>query len=217
MPFTVFSLDCNSEIFAAAVRDCDRAVLVGDSRTFGKGTVLDVVPLERFLRFIDKKFEAGSATYEMAMFFRPGGGSVQQLGIAPDIQLPSLTEELKIGEIYLDNHLPYDSIDPVPFQTFDSGLDEKIARLRDRSKNRIAADPAYSRLLKRIEQLRRYNEKEAVSLNEEERWKEYQQEKLVSEETEKLMTDAADEDAGKAPDPVLAEAVNIAADFAGMK
>ena len=206
-----------SEIFAAALRDCDRAIVVGDSSTFGKGTVLSVEQFNPRIRLFGTSFPAGSATYEMAMFFRPGGGSVQQLGIAPDIQLPSLTEELKIGEMYLDNHLPYDSIDPVPFQTFDSGLDEKIARLRDRSESRIAADPAYSRLLKRIEQLRRYNEKEAVSLNEEERWKEYQQEKLVSEETEKLMTDAADEDAGKAPDPVLAEAVNIAADFAGMK
>ena len=70
----------SSEIFAAALRDNSRAVLVGDSRTFGKGTILQVEPLEDSLSFLGRKIPAGLLTYEMAMFFRVAGGSPQQLG-----------------------------------------------------------------------------------------------------------------------------------------
>ena len=73
--------------------------------------------LDRFLKFIGENFEAGSAIYETAMFYRIAGGSVQQLGITPDIQLPSLTEELEIGEMFMDNHLPWDTIKPVEERT----------------------------------------------------------------------------------------------------
>ncbi len=207
-----------AEIFAAAVRDCDRAVLVGDSRTFGKGTVLDVVPLERFLRFIDKKFEAGSATYEMAMFYRTAGGSVQQLGIAPDIQLPSLSEQLEIGEMFMDNHLPWDSIKPVPRDKFDPELTAKITDLKAASRSRVAANPEFAKLQKRIELFNKYKDKKEVSLNEEQRWKEYLEEKQVQEDSEKLYAEEAGVSSDDAVvDPVLEEAANIAGDLANWK
>ncbi len=205
-----------AEIFAAAVRDCDRAVLVGDSRTFGKGTVLDVVQLKRFLRFIDKKFETGSATYEMAMFFRTAGGSVQQLGIAADIRLPSLSEELEIGEMFQDNHLPWDSIKAVPRRTFDPELAAKIERLKENSARRVAASPEFAMLQKRIALFNQYKDRKEVSLNEEQRWKEYQAEKQIRKDSEELYEEKSrhSEADKKKADPVLQEAANIAAELA---
>ncbi len=204
-----------TEIFAAALRDCERAVLVGDSRTFGKGTVLNVMQLDRFLKFIGENFDAGSAIYETAMFYRIAGGSVQQLGIVPDIQLPSLTEELEIGEMFMDNHLPWDTIKPVPFKKFNPEHIAKIPALTEASKARIATSPEYQNLLRKIELFRKYKDKKEVSLNEDARWREYQEEKQVQDESERLYQEDSDGKVGKKQaDPELDETVNIAADLA---
>ncbi|MBO5763101.1 MAG: PDZ domain-containing protein, partial [Lentisphaeria bacterium] len=94
-----------SEIFTGAIQDYRRGVVAGDTRTFGKGTVLTIIQLEQMLGYINKKFPAGSIRLETAMFFRPSGGSVQQLGVTSDLPLPSLTEKLEVGEMFSDNHL----------------------------------------------------------------------------------------------------------------
>lgn len=209
-----------AEIFAAAVRDCGRALLVGDSRTFGKGTVLDVVSLERFLRFIDKKFPTGSATYETAMFYRTTGGSVQQLGIASDIPLPSLSEELEIGEMFLDNHLPWDSIRPVPRPKYDPELAGKIAALKSRSEARVKANPEFAKLLRRIGIFRKYKDRKEISLNEETRWKEYLEEKEYQEESDRLYEEEAgiaQKEKDRKFDPALTEAAQIAGELADWK
>ncbi len=205
-----------AEIFTAALRDCGRALVVGDSRTFGKGTVLDVVPLERYLKFVGRNFPAGSATYETAMFYRTAGGSVQQLGIEPDIQLPSLTEQMEVGEMFMENHLPWDSIKPVPREIVNPGLTSCLPALKAASAKRIAADPEYQTLLRRIELFKRYKDRKEVSLNEAKRWKEYREEKAIQEESERLYEEQAGvsgkSDSAKL-DPVLNEAVNIAGDL----
>ena len=204
-----------AEIFTAALRDCGRALVVGDSRTFGKGTVLDVVPLERYLKFVGRDFPAGSATYETAMFYRTAGGSVQQLGIEPDIQLPSLTEQMEIGEMFMDNHLPWDAIKPVRREMANPGPQAHLPALKAASEKRIAADPEYQTLLRRIDLFKRYKDRKEVSLNEAKRWKEYREEKEIQEESERLYEEQAG-GAGKAGvknDPVLSEAVRIAGDL----
>lgn len=205
-----------AEIFTAALRDCGRALVVGDSRTFGKGTVLDVVPLERYLKFVGRDFPAGSATYETAMFYRTAGGSVQQLGIEPDIQLPSLTEHMEVGEMFMDNHLPWDSIKPVRREIVNPGLSSYLPALKSASEKRIAADPEYQTLLRRIDLFKRYKDRKEVSLNEAKRWKEYREEKEIQEASERLYEEQAGisgkSDAAKF-DPVLNEAVHIAGDL----
>ena len=128
-----------AEIFAAALRDCDRAVVVGDSRSFGKGTVLQVEKLrEGYSLFNPNRRAGGSVTFEIEMFYRTSGSSVQQLGIRSDIRIPSITEEMKAGEMFLDNHLPWDNINPVNRQSHIPDLEEKIAVLKKRSAQRIA-------------------------------------------------------------------------------
>lgn len=206
-----------SEIFAAAMRDCERAILVGDSRTFGKGTVLNVIQLDRYLKYIGEQFEAGSAIYETAMFYRIAGGSVQQLGITPDIQLPSLTEEMEIGEMFMDNHLPWDNIEPVRFKKFKPEHIAKIPKLAEASQKRIKSSQEYQSLIRKIEIFRKYKDKKEVSLNEEKRWQEYQEEKQVQEDADRLYQDNAGEtnqSNKKILDPELNEAACIAADLA---
>ncbi len=204
-----------SEIFAAAISDFRRGLIVGDTRTFGKGTVLDVLSLERFLKYIGQNFPVGSVTYETAMFYRIMGSSVQQLGISSDIVLPSLTEQLEMGEMFLDNHLPWDSIKKTDFEYYNEKLKDKVPELKKRSDSRVKTDAEYGKLLHKIELYNKYKNKKDLSLNEDTRWKEYKEEKLVSEDTDKLLDDEENVDgkSKKDADPILDEAVNIAADM----
>ncbi len=207
-----------AEIFAGAIKDYRRGLLVGDSRTFGKGTVLTMRPLEQLLGLVNRKFPAGSVRLETAMFFRVSGDSVQQLGIAPDIKLPSITEELEVGEMFSDNHLPWDSIPKQSYRIWDRTVDGKVADLKKKSDERMAQSPEYKKLNEQILRIRKQLAKKTVSLNEEKRWKEYL--------AEKELQDSLDDDENPAPkrsgrnnrndgpDPVLDEAANIMLDFA---
>ena len=202
----------SSEIFSAALRDNNRAVIVGDSRTFGKGTILQVEELQDSLRFLGRKIPAGLVTYECAMFFRVAGGSPQQLGIASDVVIPSLTEEMKMGEMYLDHHLPWSEVEPVRSANCDPQLESKIPELRRRSKARIDSSREFSVLRRKIEVYRRLRDRKRISLNEKTRWQEYEQEKAVEEENDKAMGEKKSGD--DEPDPVLDEAVRVASDLA---
>lgn len=90
-----------SEIFAAAVQDTGRGLIVG-SRTFGKGTVQGLLPIDR-----------GQLKLTQAKFYRLEGGSTQNQGVVPDVTFPSLYDENEVGESSLDYALPWDRIDPV--------------------------------------------------------------------------------------------------------
>lgn len=207
----------SAEIFTGAMRDSNRAVIVGDSRTFGKGTVLRVESLDRYNSWFGKAQPAGALTFETAMFFRPSGGSVQQLGIVPDIRLTTLTDEMEIGEIFMENHLPWDAVAAASDAKFDPELDAKIPELKKRSAARIAADPRYQAFVRRVGQFRDIRKRKQISLNEATRWAEYVKEKQVSEEVEALEKAEAGEHTDKKEHPerdlVLTEAVNIAADL----
>ena len=205
-----------AEIFSAALRDSGRAVMVGDSRTFGKSTVLNVEDLSPY-NALFRRISAGTVIFESAMFYRINGCSVQQLGVQPDILLPSLTEEMELGEMYFDNHLPWDQTAAASFKVFDPALKGKIAVLKANSAQRIAASAEYGKLIRQIELYRKIRNRKVVSLNESKRRKEHADEKQLIEETEKIMEESGSVSAGKksrASDPVLSEAVNIAADLA---
>jgi carboxyl-terminal processing protease len=202
-----------AEIFAAALRDCDRAVIVGDSRSFGKGTVLQVEKMKEGFNFLKaNRRDIGSITFEIEMFYRISGSSVQQLGIRSDVRIPSLTEEMKAGEMFLDNHLPWDSIAPVSRNRFIPDLDQKIAVLKKNSAARIAASQEFKALQRRIDIYRAHRKKNSVSLNEEKRWKDYQQEKSISDAEEKEMG-LNDNKKKEALDAAAKEALDIAVDL----
>ena len=204
-----------AEIFAAAIKDYRRGILVGDSRTYGKGTVLSVIQLEKMLGFINRKFPAGSVRLETAMFFRINGDSVQQLGVRPDIILPSMTEPLEVGEMFSSNHLPWDSIPAQSYRIYDPGMEKLLPQIQRQSEARIAKDPEYLKLLRRQKRLRDQLAAKAVSLNEEKRWQEYLADRKlgVSEEQQEEELDAPRGKKKNAADPVLRESEQIAIDY----
>ena len=206
----------SSEIFSAALRDNNRAVIAGDSRTFGKGTILQVEELQDSLRFLGIKIPAGLVTYECAMFFRVAGGSPQQLGVPSDVVIPSLTEEMKMGEMYLDHHLPWSDVEPVRSANCDPHLEKKIPELKRRSAARIAASKEFAALQRKIEVYRRLRDRKQISLNEKTRWQEYEQEKAIEDENDKALGEKKNGD-DEEPDPVLDEAVRIASDLAELE
>ena len=203
-----------AEIFAAALRDCDRAVIVGDSRSFGKGTVLQVEKIkDNFNFFTSKRRDMGSLTFEIEMFYRTSGSSVQQLGIRSDVRIPSLTEEMKAGEMFMENHLPWDNIDPVNRRSFIPDLEQKIVQLKKRSAQRIALSPEFKALDRRIKLFREQRKKKSVSLNEAKRWKDYQQEKALADAEEKELGLKENNKKKEPLDPAAKEAASIAADL----
>ena len=202
-----------AEIFTAALRDCDRAVVVGDSRSFGKGTVLQVEKIsDGFNFFTSSQRSAGSVTFEIEMFYRITGSSVQQLGIRSDIRIPSLTEEMKAGEMFMENHLPWDSINPVNRNSFIPDLEEKIALLKKNSEKRIADSPEFKAINRRIAMYREHRNRKTVSLNEAKRWQDYQQEKTLTDAEEKELGLKENQKKEKL-DPAAKEAAAIAADL----
>ena len=169
-------------------------------------------------RWLARKIPAGTASFEMAMFFRINGESVQQLGITPDIQLPSFTEELKIGEMFLDHHLPWDKIRPLRYRCYDTDLKRKAKLLKEISDKRIAVSQDYQLLNKRIANYRAHKNRTHISLNEAKRWAEYRHEKDLDDEAERLLSgDSEVRKKAKQNDPVLTEAIHIAADYSSLE
>ncbi len=208
-----------TEIVSGALKDCRRAVVVGDSRTFGKGTVLDVMELQRMLKLVQRDFPAGTLRYETAMFYRINGDSVQQSGIRPDIVLPSLTEGMEIGEVYGDFPLPFDRIKPTGYSFYYSDLDNLVPALRQASEKRVNASEKFAKLRKNIDYLARQRKCNRVSLNEEKRWKEYCEQKQLAgtddEEREKMVNSSRERKKRRRKEDIhLQEAVNIACDIA---
>jgi carboxyl-terminal processing protease len=212
-----------AEIFAAAIKDYNRGVLIGDSKTHGKGTVQTVLELKNFLAFIGAKFPAGSVKFTNAKFYRINGSSTQLKGVTPDITFPSFTDSMEIGEEKLDHALPWDSIPATSYAPVSEVLPSVIPTLRDRSAKRIAASKDFQSLMMDIEANNKIKDRKAVSLNFDTRWQEYLNEKKIQDEQVKLMRLAEDNDQDSVKtddskkkeekDLYLDEALNIISDL----
>lgn len=154
-----------SEIFAAALQDYGRALIVG-SNSFGKGTVQQVRSLSKFYDLFNG--ELGQLSYTIAKFYRINGGSTQLRGVTPDVVMPMLSDVQKYSEKELDNALPWDSIKSQKFQRVGSPA-EHAQELTRELNARIASDPAYQVTLEQIELAKKIVDKPSVSLNLEER------------------------------------------------
>lgn len=151
-----------SEIFAGAVQDYGRGLVIGES-TFGKGTVQSIQPLNH-----------GELKFTLAKFYRVSGQSTQNRGVVPDIVYPSLLDTADFGESSLPRALPWDTIPAVPYKA-DNLLKPLIPRLIDRHKARAAKDPEFIYTLARIDLNRTMQEREYLPLNETRRRAEQQE------------------------------------------
>ena len=145
-----------SEIFAGALQDYGRALIVG-TQSFGKGTVQDVTALSE-----------GQLKMTISKFYRVSGDSTQHRGVIPDIAFPSLHDIEKIGESEQDNALPWDRIHRVPHQTQDH-LRPYVAPLTASHLKRRSADPDFASLVERIKLSDDWEMDKSLSLNLEQR------------------------------------------------
>jgi carboxyl-terminal processing protease len=158
-----------SEIFAGAIQDYGRGIVLG-GKTFGKGTVQTIVPVDD-----------GQLKLTQAKFYRISGSSTQQHGVDPDISLPTLYDEEDVGESSLDEALPWDHIDRVKF-TRNEDVQKRTPQLTDRFEERAAKDPMFQWMVDRIDYSKETQRNSRISLNEETR-----RERLKTDEAARLV------------------------------
>jgi carboxyl-terminal processing protease len=144
-----------SEIVAGHLKDCGRAVVIGDRISHGKGTVQTVVGLG------PEKY--GSIKVTTARFYRINGRSTQVAGVESDIHLPSLLDSLDIGEDKLTYALPFSEIEPADYKS-SWNLDSYVPELQRRSEARLAKNDKYQKHLASVTGMKMISERESVPL-----------------------------------------------------
>jgi len=162
-----------SEIVAGALQDYGRALIVGDSSTFGKGTVQTMLPLGSIMQHegVTPESDPGALKVTISKFYRPGGSSTQLHGVRSDIVLPSFTDTPEISEAGMKNPLEWDSVPAARYPHFDM-VNPFVAKLRNESLTRISADRDFAWLREDLALVKKTRVTKSVSLNETERMRE---------------------------------------------
>lgn len=181
-----------SEIVAGALQALDRAIVVGESSTHGKGTVQKPYSLANSFRLSFSRKPLGTVKITEQKFYLPNGDSTQNKGVIPDLVLPSANDFLLEGESDLPNALAWDEIDAVrwnPERTQVPGGplfdDELLAKLAELSAERQQTLPEFAYLNKSIEFLQERHAREAFSLNIETRREQRQADRAVRDALDK--------------------------------
>lgn len=189
-----------SEIFAAAIQDYGRGIIMG-TQTYGKGTVQSAIDMSRFISTVDeiimnaqnsdgKIFSIGKSSntgppqygqinLTMAKFYRINGSSTQHKGVIPDIQFPMIFPADKYGESSEPSALPFDMIKPAPFKKV-ANLSTVKPQLTKLHEQRMKASPEYKYLLEDIEQFKKREAENSVTLNAAQLKKERDQQEAVN-------------------------------------
>jgi len=212
-----------SEIFAAALQDYDRALIVGES-TFGKGTVQQHKSLGRIYDMYDKPI--GHVQYTIAKFYRINGGSTQLKGVTPDISFPSALVPGEYGEAEEENALPWDSVPVAQYVTLDDITPSLIENLEVKHDQRIKKDAEFEYIFEDIAEFKVKQNDKTVSLVESERLDERNanDKKQLDRENERRAHDGLkavksldDLDNTDKIDPFLDETVYITLDLADLE
>jgi len=208
-----------SEIFAAAIQDYHRGVIIGQ-RTFGKGTVQNLVPLDRW----SQRPVNGQLTVTIGKFYRITGESTQHRGVEPDVVLPSPIDMNEVGESSLEAALPWDRIASVPFTAWSRDQRPAVAlpALALAEDERSQHDPDYHWLVQDVATLDELRNEKTVSLNLKVRQDEREREEHERLARENLRRTAKGMPAVKAvsdigntemPDIILAQASQVMGDM----
>ncbi|MGR8949835.1 MAG: carboxy terminal-processing peptidase [Gammaproteobacteria bacterium] len=217
-----------SEIFAGAIQDYERGLVLGEP-TFGKGTVQNLVDLNRYDDSMDGKLGQLKAT--IAQFFRVAGGSTQHKGVVPDINFPTALSTEDHGERALENALPWDSIAAA---RYNKAVTEhpSIMILREQHQKRVMTDPAFQALLAQEAAIEEARQLTSISLNKAKRKADHDRKKVEQRARENELRvakglpplpadpgnddrDATDKDDKDEPeiDILLDEAANVLTDW----
>ena len=161
-----------SEIFAGAIQDYNRGVVVGES-TYGKGTVQTVIDLGKFIN--DPESEVGQLKLTFQKFYRVTGSSTQHRGVMPDIKLPTALDHEQFGESSQPSALPWDEIKGTLYQKTPVINNRVIAELNKSYNSRLKTDPNLSRFVDSTAVARKNMKDTRISLNEALRKKEMEE------------------------------------------
>ena len=161
-----------SEIVAAALQDYDRAVLIGDHTTHGKGTVQSVMPL------LAADDSYGALRLTTATFHRINGGSTQLKGVEPDIYIPSTRDGLDIGEDKLPNAVPWTQVPPAQYRTV-YALGRFLPTLKANAEDRLAQDAEFQHHMRIVDYVRESSERKSVPLCYKDRYELYSTESKI--------------------------------------
>ncbi|MEL4070093.1 carboxy terminal-processing peptidase [Ochrobactrum sp. GPK 3] len=183
-----------SEIFAAAIQDYGRGVIIGEP-SFGKGTVQTVVNLDEVAHNPEPKF--GELKLTIAQFFRVNGGTTQLRGVTPDISLPGLFDLKTVGESSFDNALPWSEVKPAKYKRL-GDIKSVLPQLQSLHDVRVKDDPEFQQFVEDIAVLKAQREKTELSLNETERRNE-----MTAEENRLKSRKKSDDGLSSSPDDGL--------------
>ena len=171
-----------SEIFAAAMQDYNRAVIIGSKQSFGKGTVQNVLPLNNYFKY-DK--DLGALKMTIQKFYRINGGSTQLKGVVSDIAMPDKYTYFEIGERDEKNPLSWDKIEPAEYKPLD--VYENFHSVVNESKMRIGDNPHFIIIDENAKWLKEGRDDTVVNLN----YEKYKSELEQREEENKAFDDIA--------------------------
>ena len=212
-----------SEIFAAAIQDYARGVIIGQ-QTFGKGTVQNLYSLDQYVRRPDE-VGLGQLTLTIGKYYRVTGESTQNHGVEPDIALPSAIDASLVGESVRPTALPWDVIETTKFRAGEP-LDSTISSLTANHISRSKDDPDFRYLIEGIEDVKEVRAQKSVSLNMETRQIERQDEidrRLERENARRAalqlepIADLEALEALETPDVHLNQAAEIVSDLAQLR
>ena len=173
-----------SEIFAAAIQDYGRGIVIGSTSTYGKGTVQRNLPIGKPLDFFSGQTEDGTTKLTIQKFYRVNGGSTQLRGVTPDIVVPDEYEYLKFREKDNPLALKWDEIPKSTYKTWDASFN--INTIKQLSESRIQASPAFNEIKNNAQWLGKQNDKE-YNLNLEKYLKEQKEIKAAVKKTNALL------------------------------
>ncbi len=182
-----------SEIFAGAIQDYGRGIIVGDQSTHGKGTVQQLFDLGDVLLPIRGGQNMGALKLTIQQFYRPSGDSTQNRGVVSDIELPSRTTHWEVGEADLDYAMAFDQVRPMPHQNYRWASPQLIQELRRRSGDRTAKAEYFQDEREAIEKYLERKEDPTVTLNKEKFLAE-REEVNTEKDQEEVFEDMQDED-----------------------
>ncbi|MBN1279257.1 MAG: carboxy terminal-processing peptidase [Chlorobiaceae bacterium] len=201
-----------SEIFAAAIQDYGRGVIIGE-RTFGKGTVQSIVKLNRPFTFLSKQTSLGQLKLTIAKFYRISGGSTQHKGVTPDIPIPSLIDATSIGEDTYTSSLPWSVVSKTFYRPVSGVSREEIDRIRKSYALTALQDNISQEYIRDLGILNRIRKRKTVSLNE----SAYKSETETLKKIEKRWMNDGDSVKVKSNDFMLNKSAEIMNGFIGLK
>ncbi|WP_337044038.1 carboxy terminal-processing peptidase [Emticicia sp. 17c] len=213
-----------SEIFAGAIQDYKRGLIVGE-KSFGKGTVQQLVDLDQFLLSprtasndkkassnvgFDQKEKYGQLKLTTEKFYRITGNSTQRKGVMADINLPSPFDPDEMGESSQPSALPFDQINTSIYEKTTNINDKVVSKLQEKYEQRLNSDPAMKQLVDDLNEYRKTKDITVVSLNEAKRKQEREENEKHRSAVNKLSSGEKD---GKEKDLILSETERILCDL----